>query len=130
MIIPSTVGIGKSSLIGCISHALSSATMNGKISLLLLAPNGIATFNICGKTIHSALKISIKYIKPLCGQALVVFQEEMRHIRYILIDDMRFIGPRLFIQIDSRLREAFLENKDCPFDGRSIILVGDHQKNT
>jgi hypothetical protein len=49
----------------------------------------------------------------------------MRHIRYILIDGMSFIRPRLFIQIDSRLREAFPENKSSPFGGRSIILVGD-----
>jgi ATP-dependent DNA helicase PIF1 len=49
----------------------------------------------------------------------------MRHIRYILIDEMSFLGPRLFIQIDSRLREAFPDNKSSPFGGRSIILVGD-----
>ena len=41
---------------------------------------------------------------------------------------MSFIGPRLFIQIDSRLGEAFLEKrkkKVSPFGGRSLILVGD-----
>ena len=38
---------------------------------------------------------------------------------------MRFIGPRLFIQIDSRLREAFTEKRSLPFGGRSLILVGD-----
>ena len=38
---------------------------------------------------------------------------------------MSFIGPRLFIQIDYRLCEAFPENKSTPFGGRSIILVGD-----
>ena len=42
-----------------------------------------------------------------------------------LIDEMRFIGPRLFIQIDSRLCEAFPKNKSTPFGCRSIILVGD-----
>ena len=38
---------------------------------------------------------------------------------------MSFIGPRLFMQIDSWLREAFSEKKYVPFGGRSIILVGD-----
>ena len=38
---------------------------------------------------------------------------------------MSFIGPRLFMQIDSWLREAFPEKKSVPFGGRSIILVGD-----
>lgn len=49
----------------------------------------------------------------------------MRHIRYILIDEMSFLGLRLFIQIDSRLREEFFDKKTSPFGGRSIILVGD-----
>ena len=38
---------------------------------------------------------------------------------------MSFLGPRLFIQIDSRLREAFPEKRSVPFGGRSLILVGD-----
>lgn len=112
-------------LIGCISHALSSATTNGKSTLLFLSPICIAAFNIHWKTIHSALQIPIKDMKPLCGKTLAVFQEEMRHVRYILNDEMSFIVPRLFIQIDSCLRKAFPKNKDYPFGGRSIILMGD-----
>ena len=38
---------------------------------------------------------------------------------------MSFIGPRLFIQIDSRVWEAFPEKRSVPFGGRSLILVGD-----
>ena len=38
---------------------------------------------------------------------------------------MSFIGPRLFIQIDSRLNEAFPEKKSVPLGERSMILVGD-----
>ena len=64
-------------------------------------------------------------MQPLKGLSLSLFQEEMRHIRYVLIDEMSFIGPSLFIQIDSRLHEAFPKNKSTPFGGRSIILVGD-----
>ena len=49
----------------------------------------------------------------------------MRYVTHILIDEMSFLGPRLFIQIDSRLREAFPEKRSVPFGGRSMILVGD-----
>ena len=38
---------------------------------------------------------------------------------------MSFIGKHLLIIIDSRLRQAFPENANIPFGGRSIILVGD-----
>ena len=49
----------------------------------------------------------------------------MRYVTHILIDEMSFIGPRLFIQIDSCLREAFPEKRSVLFGGRSMILVGD-----
>ena len=64
-------------------------------------------------------------MKPFLKISFSLFQEQMRHIRSILIDEMSFIGPKFFMQIDSTLREAFLENKTYPFGGRSIILVGD-----
>jgi hypothetical protein len=89
--------------------------VDGNSPFLFLAPTGITAFNIHARTIHSALKIPIKDMRPLQGKSLAIFQEEMRHIRYILIDEMRFLGPRLFIQIDSRLREAFPENKEFSF---------------
>lgn len=54
-----------------------------------------------------------------------MFQEEIMHVQYIFIDEMSFIGPTIFIQIDSRLQEAIPKNKDCHFGGRLIIIVGD-----
>ena len=65
MIILGTARVGKYSLVVCISHALSSATTNGKIPLLLLSPTRIVASNIRGKTIHSALKIAIKDMKHI-----------------------------------------------------------------
>ena len=41
---------------------------------------------------------------PLEGQSLSKLQEELRHIRYVLIDEMSFIGPKMLTQIDARLR--------------------------
>jgi len=98
MIIQGKNGTRKSSLINCIFNALSSAAMGGRSPSLFLAPTGISDFNIHGKTIHSALKIPIKYMKPLSEQGLEMFQEKMRRIRYVLIDEMSFIGLRLFVR--------------------------------
>jgi hypothetical protein len=125
MIIQGTAGTGKSYLIHCIKEALSSQATSGHSPILLLAPTGVATFNIHATTIHAGLRIPIKDMRPLHGQSLTVFQEEMKHIHYILIDEMSFIGSRLFVQIESRLREAFPERNHCSFGYRSIILVGD-----
>lgn len=49
----------------------------------------------------------------------------MWHVRYIFIGEMSFLGSRLFMQIDAQLRELLREKENCPFGGRSIILVGD-----
>jgi hypothetical protein len=91
MIIQGTAGIGKSYLIHYIKETLSSQAPSGHSPLLLLAPTGVATFNIYATTIHVGLRIPIKDMRPLHGQYLTMFQEEMKHIYYILIDEMRFV---------------------------------------
>ena len=85
----------------------------------------VATFNISAKTTHSTLDIPIKKITSLQAFHLITLQEEMKHVKYIIIDEMSFIGRNILIKIDSMLREAFLENSNITFRGRSIILVGD-----
>ena len=49
----------------------------------------------------------------------------MSHTNYILIYEMRFVGPKFFMKIDSCLWEAFSEKKDSPFSVRLMITVGD-----
>ncbi|XP_059076335.1 uncharacterized protein LOC131875721 [Cryptomeria japonica] len=119
-----TTGIGKSYLINCIRNELEGDTPY-RHQILALAPTGIAAFNINATPIHSALKIPIKDMHPLQGQALTVLQEDMKYVRYILIDEMSFIGPKLLLRIDMRLHEAFPNRQHLPFGGISIILIGD-----
>ena len=38
---------------------------------------------------------------------------------------MRFIGPKIFVQIEIHLRKWFPKTNNHSFDNRSIILVGD-----
>ena len=66
----------------------------------MLALTGIATFNIGATTINSKLKIPIKDMQPLQGQTLIAFQEELKYIKNILIDEMTFVGPKLLLKID------------------------------
>ena len=65
MIIQGTKGTGKSYLIGAISQALQKASFLQCSPLLLLAPTGVAAFNIGASTIHSKLKIPIKEFTDL-----------------------------------------------------------------
>ena len=62
-------GTGKSHLVKCIYHEgtriLSKMMENpDDVSILKVAPTGIAAYNINGKTIHSALSIPIKFTLP------------------------------------------------------------------
>ncbi|XP_057853551.2 uncharacterized protein LOC131063676 [Cryptomeria japonica] len=125
MIIQGTVGTGKSYLIHAIHQTLNNASGSQCSPLLLLAPTGVAAFNIGASTIHSSLRIPIVDFAELEGTRLTSLQEEIQHIKYILIDEMSFIGQNLLQNIDSRLRQAFLEKSNMSFGGRSIILVGD-----
>ncbi|XP_059076823.1 uncharacterized protein LOC131057818 [Cryptomeria japonica] len=125
MIIQGTTGIGKSYLIGAINQALENVAMPSRSPLLLLAPIGVATFNIGASTVHSKLRIPIRDFTQLQGTRLAIFQEEMAHIKYILIDEMTFIGQNMLENIDSRLRQAYPQSAHLSFAGISMILVGD-----
>ncbi|XP_059076868.1 uncharacterized protein LOC131031330 [Cryptomeria japonica] len=118
-------GTGKSYLIGAISQALENAAMPSRSPLLLLAPTGVAVFNIGASTVHSKLRIPIRDFTQLQGTRLAIFQEEMAHIKYILIDEMSFIGQNMLENIDSRLRQAYPQSAHLSFAGISMILVGD-----
>jgi DNA replication protein DnaC len=123
MIIQGTTGTGKSYLIGAISQSLQNAAMPSPSPLLLLAPTGVAAFNIGASTIHSKLRIPIRDFSQLEGARLTSFQEEMSHVKYILIDEMSFIGQNMLENIDSRLRQAFPQSAHISFGGKDSIFV-------
>ena len=76
MIIQGIAGAGNSYLIGAIKNTLENLSHLGKSPLLLLAPVGVATFNLSATTVHSALHILIKEINYLRGPSLINLQEE------------------------------------------------------
>lgn len=95
MIIQGTIGIDKSYLIHAIRQALQDASTPQCSPLLLLAPSWVPTFNIGASIIHSTLRIPLTYFVELEGTRITAFQEELQHIKYILIDEMSFIGQNL-----------------------------------
>ena len=100
MIVCGTAGTGKSYLISAIAHALGS-------TCLLTATTGMAAYNICGKTIHSALQLPVRTsYRDLQGSSLHRLQLEMKDISFIIIDEMSMIGQRMLAWIDKRLRQA------------------------
>lgn len=70
--------------------------------LLALVPMGVAAYNIRASIVHTTLWIPIRDMNPLKGQPLTIFQEDLKHIKYILIDEMSFLGTKLLLKIDSQ----------------------------
>ena len=101
MVIQGTTGIEKYYLISCLKYALQTPCEQSGCILILLTPTSVAAFNIHASIIHSSLQIPISEMKPLEGQSLSKLQEELWHIRYILIYEMSFIGPKMLTQIDA-----------------------------
>ena len=99
------------------------ASMTNPSPLLLLAPTGVATFNIGACTIHSKLRIPITNFAQLQGTRLASFQQEMQNIKYILIDEMSFIGQNMLENIDSRLRQAFPHKANISFGGIHFLTT-------
>ena len=61
LVIQGTTGTEKSYLISCLKFALQTASEQNACPLLLLAPTGVADFNIHASTIHSALRRPIPF---------------------------------------------------------------------
>ena len=104
IIVSGTAGTGKSYLIGCLAKLLQSAVK-------IMAPTGVAAFNVHGYTLHSLLHLPTRgEFKDLQGESLDDLQKSMNGVRYIIIDEMSMVGRKMFGQVDKRLRQAFPRN--------------------
>jgi DNA replication protein DnaC len=128
IIVMGTAGTGKSLLIRAIRYRLLELTeIKSNSPVLILAPTGVAAFNINGETIHSAFSIPIPIGNNLdiTGERLNHLQNRLQNIEYFIIDEKSMVGRKMLALVDLRLRQAFPEQKNQPFGGKSIILFGD-----
>ena len=124
-IIQGAAGTGKSFLIKQMVKKVEDTF--GNASVLLMAPTGVAANNIGGHTIHSAMRITKTRgsLADLTGENERKFQEDMRRVKVIIIDEMSMIGTRLLSVIDKRLRQAYPTSQDIEFGGAIVYLLGD-----
>jgi hypothetical protein len=126
-----TAGTGKSYLIRAIRERLHTLAGKDRDSpMLVIAPTGVATFNINGATIHSTLFIPIMNNKnyELDNIRLKQLQERVQNASYFIINEKSMVGRRMLGLIDMRLRQAFLEFNNEPFGRRSVILFSDFRQ--
>ena len=95
---------------------------------VVLAPTGIAALNAGGTTIHSQMMLKPGLLNPLALELLADGNRcrVLRMAKTIVVDEVSMVRSDLFCAMDARLREiAYGPNKELPFGGKQIVLVGD-----
>ena len=94
----------------------------------VLAPTGVAAINVGGATIHSffMLKPGLMNEDTLDDIGSGKKRAVIRATKTIVIDEVSMVRSDVFSAVDIRLRSlARGGNRDKPFGGKQIILVGD-----
>ena len=94
----------------------------------VLAPTGVAAINVSGATIHSffMLKPGLMNKDTMDEIGSGKKRAVIRATKTIVIDEVSMVRSDVFSAVDIRLRSlARGGNRDKPFGGKQIILVGD-----
>jgi len=119
MIISGTAGMGKSYLTHCIQLLLQD-------KVHIVAPTGVAAFNLDGTTLHSLLSLPTRSeFKDLEGKKL---QQSFATMQYSVIDEMSMVGRKLLGQVDRRLHQIFPHYSSKTLGGCSFLLFGDFEQ--
>jgi ATP-dependent DNA helicase PIF1 len=126
-------GVGKSKLIKAIDMLVSHfyyrsvRSSPDMVTVLKLAPTGMAAFNIGGSTPHSALRIPMNAgwrCNALPMKTCMELQMRLLNVRMLIIDEVSMMGIRMLSWVEKRLRQI-LNRPDELFGGAHVILVGD-----
>ncbi|XP_041482326.1 uncharacterized protein LOC121429412 [Lytechinus variegatus] len=126
-------GTGKSHLVKCLyyeaTRILARILHNpDDISVLKMAPTGVAAYNINGHTIHSILSIPINAkmpYQPLSEEKISALRNKLSQLQIIIIDEISMVNQKLMYYIHSRLRQIKQSRDQTAFGCVSVIAVGD-----
>lgn len=142
MFVTGGAGTGKSFLIAQMSELIIRAHPSLATPVLLLAPTGVAAFNIGGSTLHTALRLPVERGRERSGSAARVQYKKLQQqqlielatvffsVRYLIIDEISMVSYSTFEHTHLRLCEIYKyvhgAASNCPpFGGLNIIAVGD-----
>ncbi|XP_069108859.1 uncharacterized protein [Argopecten irradians] len=126
-------GTGKSHLIKAVyyeSTRLFAPTLQNPddVSVLLVAPTGVAAFNIGGSTIHNALAIPVEATtayQPLSDEKLNTLRSKLAQLQLVIIDEISMVDKKLLSYVHGRLRQIKQTGDHSPFGNVSVLAVGD-----
>ncbi|KAI3914336.1 hypothetical protein MKW98_014943 [Papaver atlanticum] len=109
LIISGGAGTGKSTLINAVVRSTRELFSNDYF-VRIMAPTGVAAFNIGGSTIHHELGITADKshsYKKLEAERCRRMQVDFKDTKLIIIDEYNMIGRKMLAYIDLRLRDIF-----------------------
>ena len=95
-----------------------------KKNVILLAPTGIAAFNLGGQTIHSFFQFPPRIITPKVISKIHTNSRIYKVVDTIVIDEVSMVRADLLDGIDIFMRR-YGRDRNQPFGGAQIILAGD-----
>ena len=112
-------GTGKSTL-------LNYFVANTNKNVAVVAPTGVAAYNVGGQTIHSFFGFPIGVLgnQPLQKHLYPRTRDALRSLDVLVIDEVSMVSADLMDAMDTMLRAARGKTKG-PFGGVQVIMFGD-----
>ena len=124
-------GTGKTYL----SNAIVQAAERAGYAVSCIAPTGIAAANLpAGRTVHNFLGVGLlkahethKFLDPPSDAKVAQFhlEHDADRLRLLVIDEISFLLPSLFGQLEKQLQSLILGGTDRSFGGLAVLITGD-----
>ena len=124
-------GTGKSHLISVIKEHIERSHTGCQNACMLVAPTGVAAFNIGGLTIHYAFRLPVEHgnltrYTKLSAERLHQLRLLCKDVHTIIIDEISMVSYETLGFIHQRLTEIKgTDDTEVYFGGLNIIAVGD-----
>lgn len=122
-------GTGKSYLIKTIKDWIKEVF---KQDVAIIAPTGIAAFNIDGLTIHRLFQLPVEHgytpkYRQLSDVVLKTLRDELKNTILFIVDEISMVSNITFMYMNLRLTEIFntFDDVDGWFGKKHILLFGD-----
>ena len=122
---------GKSRMISVVHEHFERAQIGDGCACMLMAPTGVAVFNIGGLTIHKALNLPVEHGKrttyrKLASERLHSMRRLWKSVTTIIIDEISMVSYQTLNFVHQRLTEIKgTDDTEVLFGGLNVIAVGD-----
>ena len=129
LFITGSAGTGKSHVISVVHEHFERAQIGDGCACMLMAPTGVAAFNIGGLTIHKALNLPVEHGKrtpyrKLASERLHGMRRLWKSVTTIIIDEISMVSYQTLNFVHQRLTEIKgTDDTEVLFGGSMSLLL-------